>query len=290
MARKTNHAYFQKAAHNAYLKVKEQLGLTDDMPETLKVNILLDAGVEYMEMVSFMDDRLKDSHRQVKNIVKVGQGDWKDILSIAGKETVTTRARNAFERKTKNREETSALRQVFLNSYVDSQETVETSLPKEFTASLNIEETFTDPEFNNILENSVADAVDRRLANKTLNRYALAAVYCSDFKFCMNDYICMLKWKLNNPTDNGTRAPQLFNIIARFVEAYHMCQQYDLTAMNEYLADFGMEINLKSVKYDVNNENMSKFWKGNWYKLFSNVEDMPDDVKTEQTDELQKIA
>ena len=71
MARKTNHAYFQKAAHNAYLKVKEQLGLTDDMPETLKVNILLDAGVEYMEMVSFMDDRLKDSHRQVKNIVKV---------------------------------------------------------------------------------------------------------------------------------------------------------------------------------------------------------------------------
>ena len=152
MARKTNHAYFQKAAHNAYLKVKEQLGLTDDMPETQKINILLDAGVEYMEMVSFMDDRLKDSHRQVKNIVKVGQGDWKDMLSIAGKETVTTRARNAFERKTKNREETSALRQVFLNSYVDSQETVETSLPKEFTASLNIEETFTDPEFNNILE------------------------------------------------------------------------------------------------------------------------------------------
>ena len=127
MARKTNHAYFQKAAHNAYLKVKEQLGLTDDMSETQKVNILLDAGVEYMEMVSFMDDRLKDSHRQVKNIIKVGQGDWKDMLSIAGKETVTTRARNAFERKTKNREETSALRQVFLNSYVDSQETVETS-------------------------------------------------------------------------------------------------------------------------------------------------------------------
>ena len=69
MARKTNHAYFQKAAHNAYLKVKEQLGLTDDMPETLKVNILLDAGVEYMEMVSFMDDRLKDSHRQVKKLL-----------------------------------------------------------------------------------------------------------------------------------------------------------------------------------------------------------------------------
>ena len=282
MARKTNHAYFQKAAHNAYLKVEEILGLTADMSETEKVNKLLDAGVEYMETISFMDDRLKSSHRQVKNIVKVAQGDWKDILTIAGKETVTVRDRNSFERKTKNREETSALRQVFLKSYVDSLETDETSLPKEYTSSLTIEETFTDPEFNNILETSVADEADRRMANKILNRYARTAVYCSVFKFSMNDYICMLKWKLNNPTDNGTRAPQLFNIIARFVEAYHMCQQYDLTAMNDYLAEFGMEINLKPVKYDVNNENMSKFWKGNWYKLFSNVEDKKDEVKSEE--------
>ena len=281
MARKTNHAYFQKAAHNAYLKVKDQLGITDNMPESVKVNILLEAGLEYMEMVSLMDDRLKTSHNRVKGIIKVAQGDWKDILTIAGKETVTTRVRNSFERKTKNREETSALRQVFLDSYVDNDETVETSLPKANTP-VTITETFTDPDFNNILEESVADAHDRRLANRTLYRYAAAAVYCAGFKFSMNDYMCMLKWKLNNPTDNGSRAPQLFNIIGRFLEAYHLCKAYNIEALNEYLSEFGVEINLKPTTFDINNENMAKYWKGNWYKLFGNVQEPKKEEAEEQ--------